>query len=369
MDVTLRWATWLTANASETSNLRLQQAFLYSGQSSGAMDNVAQVFAKMVRRLQDFINLLHEHANERSIQRLDMFIEKSAGLLDLDFQELENAKDEEQAHKKLVSVVGALSKVWTRAQPMVSTIRSKLPAAIGGLKKARKEVATTSKVLDSVFKVMEQKGPSVFNMSSETYRTILIAYFVTFAFLTLATLYYAFYAHGYVAGDAPMAEEFEYAEPRSARSMCRVCWRECWSCFNFCDGGEMCFWSLILLVEVVWLLMFVVSGVLLLCIGAKEFLAAGCAPIYMLGNASVLGEELALVTRWLGGGDAWLAAVPGSRNGLLVCNILSVELGRGILFAAFGNLVAAVLSFQIITDSASMHERLRCLKVFDQGAI
>jgi len=367
---TLRFAQWLANNASDTAHLRHEMAFVYSSQSSGAADSVAHVFSKMVKRFQSFLQIQEKFATPRAVDRLEKFVNHTVDFLNDNLTHaLEKLEDgdinEDVILDKMKELMEHVSKIWVKAGPALDGFRRSLPKAISGIKGARKEVSAVAKILDTGFTILGAKAPPVFTVSSTLYRTVWIGYFVIFGLLTIGLLFFALHASGFVGKGQPTPDAMEnYQPPSGFTSRLQVCFSGCFSCLSVCDDSQTCFWSFVLLMELLWLLMFVASFALLLVTGVKAFLAAGCAPVYMLGDATVCSQALQLVSGWLEG-DSWLGSVSGeSPDSLLVCNILSQKFGSGILMAALSNVVAAVLTFQLIVDSAMMHERRRCYKMF-----
>jgi len=365
---TLQFAGWLASNASQTAQLRMEMAFVYSGSSSGTMDSIAQVFSQMVRRFQDFLHMQEKYASPRALQRLEKFVSHTSDFLRSNFtQKFEDDLDGEKAYGVVSGLADHVLRIWSKAEPLLSAFRSALPASIAGLKKARAEVSKAAKVLDSAFTILGVKAPPVFHISSRLYRAVWIGYFSVFSLLTLGVLYFAFYASGYLGASSEGSEAAQvYEAPRDSAGRFRTCLASCTSCFTTSDS-QLCFWSCILLVEVLWLVMFIVSFALLLVIGVKAFVGAGCAPVYMLGNPSICSEALHLVSAWLGS-STWLGDVSrDDPEGLLVCKILTQKFGSAVMLAAISNLFAAVFSFMLILESAMMHERKRCAKLFEQS--
>jgi len=368
---TLKFAQWLANNESNTAHLRLEMAFVYSAQSSGAADSVAQVFSKMVKRFQSFLHIQEKYASPRAIERLENFVSHTVNFLNHYLTEVIDEPDvaEDVLLNTTKMLMEQLSKVFDKAEPALDSFRRSLPTAISSLKKARKEVSAVAKVLDSGFTILGAKAPPVFTISSEMYSVMWICYFVFFILLTFGMLFFALYASGYIGKSLPADEAVEnYEPPQGSANLLRACLASCCSCLTMCDDYQICFWSCILLVQVFWLVMFVASFMLLLVMGLKAFIAAGCAPVYMLGDVTVCSQALQLVSSWLEGND-WLGSVSqDSPDSLLVCHIVSQKFGKGILMSALSNVLAATLTFLMIVDSAMMHERKRCHLMYSQKA-
>merc|ERR1719507_294615 len=124
----------------------------------------------------------------------------------------------------------------------------------------------------------------------------------------------------------------------------------------------MCFWSGIILFEIIVFILFIVSIVLCLLAGIQAFVGAGCLTVYVLNDNTVCQGVLSLLQAWLtsfystGIGD--LASACGD-NTLLTCDLISSKMATSAMYTVLGSLIAAVLSFQMIIESAIMHERSR----------
>jgi len=136
-----------------------------------------------------------------------------------------------------------------------------------------------------------------------------------------------------------------------------------------CHDNNCCFWSVILLMEVICLVLFIVAIILCILSGVKAFMSAGCAQIYILGDQGICGGSLDVISKFLK--DFWLMRptqnfeVTCTENQLMTCEIIARRLKNSTVGISVGSVLAAVITFQMIIESAIMHERARWQRIFD----
>mmetsp|Transcript_818 Transcript_818/g.2048 ORF Transcript_818/g.2048 Transcript_818/m.2048 type:complete len:967 (+) Transcript_818:119-3019(+) len=368
---TLRFASWLAANASSVARERQELCFNFSVHTSETVDSAARLVSKVVKRLKNVLNALEEYATVQSIGRLEKAIDDTVGTLDNVSSAL--ASHGQAGHKPVTLPVSLeqLGAQWAKAEPILAPLVTQLPTAVTDLRMARKRVAGTSSSLELLFGVMGDKAPPIFWNAGSLYKTVSILYFVVFFLLTIGFLYHSFYASGYLGklGHEDQAAAADYEPPRSLLDKLRVCFASCCSCISRAEDAESCFWAVILTLEVLWLVMFVVVFALLITAGVRAFVALGCRPVYILGDEVPCTEALVSVSKWLGT-EHWItgsaiASACGEKD-LLVCNIIGQRLGTSMMLACMGDLVAAILSFWLLVESASLHERRRWLLMLEK---
>jgi len=269
-------------------------------------------------------------------------------------------------------VFGAFSKISS----LLSSFQSILPTCIENLKVARKGVSAASSTLDSTFSTLHGKGPKIFSQVAQVYSIIWILYFAILAPITLSILFYGFWASGWFGGPQPDAKEGEgteesYEPPAGFMDKIKTCCGSCthcmtsWCCPSGENSSEMCFWSMLLLAQVGVLLLFLVAILLCILAGVKAFLASGCASIYIVNDPGVCTNTIKLLQGWLATfkvGDSIDVDRACEENTLLMCRELGAKMQTSAMLTSVGGLVGAVFSFQMLVDSAVLHERARMRK-------
>ena len=129
-------------------------------------------------------------------------------------------------------------------------------------------------------------GPEIFNDISFAYSALWTTYFILLLPLTIATLFYGMWAScwmgGPAAADWPEETEEEAARPKSFGDRIGVCYSACCICCGKCDDSTMCFWSCIIIYQVIVLVMFIVGILLCMLNGINLFFNSSCLEIYML---------------------------------------------------------------------------------------
>lgn len=260
---------------------------------------------------------------------------------------------------------------------MLQAVQSILPTCIDNLKVARKGVSAAGATLDSTFTTFHAKGPKIFGEVSQAYSLVWILYFCLLAPLTLSILFYGFWASGYFGGPGGTTDgegegaEEGYEPPAGFMDRLKTCCSSCCHCVtSWCypsgeNAGEMCFWSMLLLAQVGVLLLFLVAILLCILAGVKAFLASGCASIYIVNDPGVCTETLKLLSSWLATfkvGESMDIENACEEHTLLMCRELGAKMQTSAILTTVGGLLAAVFSFQMLVDSAVLHERARMRK-------
>merc|ERR1712039_282328 len=115
----------------------------------------------------------------------------------------------------------------------------------------------------------------------------------------------------------------QYIPPRTCASRLHACWVSCSACMRSCNEGHLFFWSVIILMEVLVLVLFLSSLLLCLLSGIKAFVAGSCGQIYILNDSAVCTGSLSSMQSFL---ETFLsgAGIPidevCDENSLLTCN-------------------------------------------------
>jgi len=261
---------------------------------------------------------------------------------------------------------GAFDKIATLLRTMIKF----LPQATDNLKFAKQEVGEAAKVMDSVFINFKDKGPAIFDGVSMLWKTLWTLYFVFLLPLNLGVLFYSFWAGGYFGGpDKESEQEFVDDGPRTLSDRCKTCTAACGYCLMSFHDTQMCFWSCIILFEVVALLLFVVSLVLCIFGGVNTFLVAGCSQVYMLNDEKICYSTVSvlkkfLATFYVSDPDSSLEDVCGANN-LMTCDLISSKMTSATIMTSVFSMLAVVLTFQLIIESACQHTRARYRRIIN----
>jgi len=259
----------------------------------------------------------------------------------------------------------AFSGVFGTMVNQLQQIQTILPIAIDGLQGAAGQVSSVSANLDSIFEGFANKGPEIFATVAGYWNLIWGLYFGFFGALTLGILYYGFWASGYFGGPQPFATPQDSEPPADLMGRITVTFKQCYHCFTGCHDSDLCFWSCILLMQVLILIIFIISLVLCIMAGVKAFLLSGCAQIYMLGDPTVCHETLQTLRSWLAnfnvGGEDALEVVCGNES-LLTCQLISERMAQSTVLTTVFSFLAVILSMQLLIESACLHERAKWMR-------
>lgn len=365
---TLQFAHFLAENASHTSHMFNEQCFKHQGTSSNTVDSFATQIVAGIKKIQNFLHLMQQYSTPTGIANLEnniqMFLDHAldevlhkVGLV-LQAQVAMDSTD-----LRLVSDPPLIEGVFKFIVQITQDLKSALPTVIGDMKFARREVSAVAKTLFTIFGSLHQNGPPIFQKISSLYKTLWIVYFVVFALLTLSLLLYGFWAAGYMGGPEKKIDDEDVPPPVGFMEKCSCCCRACCHCFSSSmytmQETTLCFWSCILLAEVVVLLMFIVGIVLCLLAGIKLFLKFGCAEVYMLNDAHVCTGMLHTIWTWL---HSFWAFMPGvlkdacSHQQLMACKLIVNDIMLNAILTSGGSMLAAACTGQLIFESARLHE-------------
>ena len=123
--------------------------------------------------------------------------------------------------------------------------------------------------------------------------------------------------------------------------------------------------------KVIALLLFIFAIILCILSGVKAFLANGCEQIYILNDPTVCGGSLEVVRQFLS--TFWKDLAESlvetcSTQNLLACQTIGKRLKTSTTYVIIGSVLAAIFTFQLIVESAVLHEHARWAKMHDDEA-
>merc|ERR1719401_356182 len=174
-------------------------------------------------------------------------------------------------------------------------------------------------------------------------------------------LYYAFWAGGYFGGPQPVTESAsDLPGPQTFREKMSVCCAGCCACMTKFHDTQLCFWSVVILCQVLVLVIFVVSIVMCIFAAVKAFISAGCSEIYVLTDTEICAGVLAEIKEWF---SEYYVAFPGESNDLTctgqtltACNSVTALLSSSTTVSAVFSFLASLFSLQMLIESAVLHE-------------
>merc|ERR1719453_2247623 len=143
-------------------------------------------------------------------------------------------------------------------------------------------------MMNKIFATFSVKGPALFH-------DISLAYSV---------LWNGMWASGWMGGPAaadwPEETEEEGQRPKTFGDRIRTCYSACCMCMGKCHDSLMCFWSCMIIYQVIVLVIFIVAIVICMLNGVKLFFTSSCLQIYMLDQegmcTNVLNSVKAFIT-------------------------------------------------------------------------
>jgi hypothetical protein len=255
-----------------------------------------------------------------------------------------------------------ISDAWETAAETLATLIDVVPTGTDTMTLARDAVGAAAECLASIFSTFADDGEEVFDEIAFYWTLIWALYFGFMAPMTCVILFYGFWAGGYFGGPQPSVEE-EYVPPRTVRDRVGVCASTCGICCQKCHDSKMCFWSLMIVMQIVILIIFLISIILCIFAGVKTFIIAGCSEIYMLSDETtclVLIEVLKsfLTTFYVSDISESLDEICDS-NKLLTCDLIEQKMITSTILTTIFSFAAVILGLQLCIESACLHEKVR----------
>jgi len=415
--VTLEWAKWLSANASKISQGLYGYSTDYAKTSSSTTDSFNTQVQSITKKVISFIGVMESYSTPAGIARLKLKIEdfESKALNDvlavvektivnLVTNELGsllgtpspkasllqgNATMQTQAgsHERAAQIIARvaaesdrrqeaedgtqLSLVWTEVQTIMTEVMNLMPSAVNAISTAKKDVQMVYSTLESVFTTLGDKGPGIFGDAAFMYKVIWILYFFALTPFTIGILFYSFWANGWCGGPKA-ADTTEYAAPQTCGEYMSCLSRSCCACVSGCCDSSLCFWSFIIVMQMVALMLFMMSILFTIIGGIDIFLATGCEQIYVIADNQVCQTSMSFMQRWLAtfmvGQDSGLNPMTEAcdNHNLLLCEKISTGLKESATYTIVGSFLACIFTFQLIFDTAVLHERARWRRMIDE---
>jgi len=239
-----------------------------------------------------------------------------------------------------------------------------LPLGIEALVFSRKSVVKVSSTLRSTFENFLNTGPNIFSEISAMTKQIWIIYYCLMIPLTLGLLAFAFWTCGFFDAadgqDKADAAPIDYTAPVTCGERLGVWWSSCSLCLKGYAHTPYCFWSCIILLETVIILVYACTVILVVFAYLTRLMQSSCMQIYILGDESICTNNLEKIREFADHflGDHPLTSTCGDYR-LLLCKHIKDSMMASSVLTTIGSIVATILSHQMIIESAILHERSR----------
>jgi len=381
----LAFAAELADNVSTTVSDNNNEASTFTGSSSSATDSVATKVQSLIKNVESFLDLMGDYAGSTGLQQIeeqaDAFIEGTEGdimrvlgfVIDEQIALAQcNAGDEDacEEYKKLVAeydeIILELSGAITFLTSTLGGLKTALPTVVTDLKIAKTTVMSVASTISSIMQVLGVKAPQIMSEVSGYYVYLWAAYFTFFALFTSMLTFYAFWANGFFGGPKTDEADSSYEPPSGITARLRTCCSSCLACVNSCTSSHLCFWSCLLCAQVLVLLLFIISIVICLITGIQAFFASGCSKIYVISDNSVCTGMMQIFQTFLSTFGSTFS-VPlldmCDQKKLTMCKTMGDEIGASAIYTIIGALLASVFTFEMLLESATKHEKVRCTRL------
>jgi len=261
--------------------------------------------------------------------------------------------------------------VWNEVQTIMVEVMNLMPSAVNTVSTAKADVQQVYSVLESTFNMLKLKGPPIFEEAAFLYKVIWVLYWFAITPFTIAILFYSFWANGWCGG--PQAYDTkEYEAPQTCGERMACCWRGCCACMTGCCDSSLCFWSFVLIIQIVALVLFLFSIIFTIIAGVDIFLATGCAQIYVIVDEPICQTSMGFMQSWLttfsvgpvSGLNPMTSAC--TNHNLLLCKAIATDLIDSAMYTVVGSFLSCIFTFQLIFDTAILHERARWRRIADE---
>lgn len=416
---TLDYARFLSWNSSDAANRYQEQCFNYSSTSSNRLQSFSDIITGMVSKVSMFLNQMEQYSTPNGIERLERDlsmvqvelaqkittiamarveqvldevtpeewaelpwytntsqpkianeegrrVRKDASLLSTDAS-VKGLQEPSTSATAIVAAGEAASAALAKVINLLTNLQAMLPDVVNTLKDTRQDVSAVASQLLSTFTVFKLQAPPLFYDLGEFYRKLWLAYFVLFVLMTVSILAYAVWASGFVDGPRPPTSAETYERPEGFAERLATCWRSCTAWLCGCHDSNMVFWSVVIYMEFFLLALFIVAIALCIVSGLNTFVNAGCTQMYILGDNGVCHGILGMIRTWL---SSFMGAARRIDNvcveqQLLTCDIIGDKLRNSTICITIGSTCAVVFTFQMLVESAILHERARWIKLLE----
>jgi len=307
-----------------------------------------------------------------------------------------DAKTKAQAHvhARLANRRSDIHGAWEEMVTSLSSLTRSLPLAMDTLKGARGEAAKIVKNLRSDFDIFLSRGPTAFDEISRQWRQVWFLYFVFLSLGLGGLAYYTVWALGYWSEAEKVADKMTQSaiERRSwqdedsldtpapsFQDRLQMAFAACIYFLRPRPDRDLAFWSCILCMTAIALLVFLIAIFLCITSGFGRFLMSGCAQVYALGDASICFDVLNGLKRAFRSFNFRNMDESVSREqmeedlptdvcirlDLTTCQKIDHEMHQSAMLVTFFGLLGVALTFQVVLDSSMLHQRsrLRRMKV------
>jgi hypothetical protein len=325
-------------------------------------DKLQEVIEQAITQAADVIgNTVDDYTTSSSLMQTSASLDKSG----IAKAAIRKATLKKAGLKSLADVTGAFDQIASLLRSFVKL----LPQSADVMSFAKEEVGQVAEVMDSIFDSFAMKGPAIFDSIGDMWTAIWVLYFMFLLPMSLGLLYYGFWASGYFGGPRALQGEPDVIENPTTLERLSNCCSACSFCMKTYHDTQLCFWSCIILFEIVCLLIFVISLVLCVVAALKSFMLAGCGQVYMLADETVCTETVSVIQNFLATFNIGEEMVPLDQvctsNMLLTCDLIQNKMASSTIHTTIFSFLAAVFSFQMILESACLHTRARYRRMID----
>jgi len=328
--------------------------------------NVAASIAQVSRRFDTFLRLFHHYSTPEGSYKLEQTIRNFTSQITGYIHVILNISDSIEGSFSLLSTgnksQAAMQEAkmlmnWDSIERLLDVLSTILPPMVEDLQRIRSLVLSSASRMDTVFDKITRVGPTAILTFATTYRAQWIAhYLICMSFLAIALVFslYARYLAAAFSGD----ESDEYVAPQTFLDRLKAFLGSMITSFHVvvvqASDSYMLFWSVLLLAQFGVLILANSSLVLASFAGVEMFALESCKTLHIVNNENYCNTVLDMVAKWIPAFDDDILSCRDTK--LLSCALVQEKLWMSMSATTCFNIVATLLSFQLIIDAGVNYE-------------
>lgn len=363
----LAFAQELGSNATSRAKDIITKTFDHTSKFIDKLDTVMDDFRGVVEHVKSFLDMVEDWATPAGQERLQVqlqnfskfgfekFISYMENNFDIKIDRGPLALTEVDQHVRLSNDIDD----WLALAEKLLSINKILPLAATTLTQARQTVSSMSGGLGTRFGLLGDKGGALFETIGAHYEFVFATYCAVFFLTAIWFLFYNFWACGWFGGPCAVSTDLPSARPTTLGGRFMSLIDAVHSEIKEANNDHFSFWGMLLFFQTFLLIFYTISNIIVVLTTAYVIVGAGCDAMPLLMHHQPCNSALSALDSWL---PSFLPGRPLSYctdNELLVCKVMSDGMVLGSKITGFFSLMAVVLTYQLLIDSAVLHERSR----------
>jgi hypothetical protein len=317
--------------------------------------------AAIENQVWQFLRILLRYSRPQGVQDFERMVQ--------DF-EVNAVHDILMAATNTVGNSQAIQGVWSNLRRIIRQLQNLLPVAMSAIPGVRRQIDSIAESFRTTFTVLHEDGVP-FEIAALHWNRVATIYYIIWIFVTLSIVAFNFWSAGWFTraqaeaseSPAPPSDvEKDYVRPGTFGQRLNTLMTSCTVCFSReAMDTSMIFWSVLLLLDVLVLVTFYFAVTATIAVVISGWIHSGCAQIYPLEHHEVCTEVMSRYGSVMGvlNPNFYQETHVCRSSHLTTCNLFKEEVQNQWAFLVIGSYWASFLSFQLIVESAVLHEQVR----------